>query len=286
MTKKMEYRYFFASELRATNESDKEPMIEGYPAMFGKNSEDLGGFIERIAPGAFRRTLKNGADVRALWNHDQNYVLGRTKSGTVKLVEDGKGLRMVNRPPDTTWARDLMVSIGREDVTQMSFGFWVVDEEWKQRKDKPPLRTLKEVELVDVSVVTFPAYPDTKVALRSLDEWRKGNDKESSDEVQRKENGFTSLEELVAELDEKELITVNDGEDMFNFRDFEQFERISEKVNELKTRSDSTQSRDEDNTDDVESSQGQEKDTEDTGTPSRPDNVMTRWNKKLRENIL
>ena len=267
MERKIEWRHFFADEIRAVQEADKETKIEGYPAMFDRFSEDLGGFVERIAPGAFRKTLRNGADVRALWNHDHNYVLGRTKSGTLKLVEDKKGLRMVNRPPDTQWARDLMVSIGREDVTQMSFGFWVVDEEWKQRKGKPPIRTLKEVELVDVSVVTYPAYPDTEVALRSMEKWQNRDVSANTVKIDPETFRESIMESKGYGDPEIELITVKDGEDIFSFRDFEQFERVSEKITEL--RSESTPSRDDD---------------EKEGVQSQPNkDLMQRLNKRLRE---
>ena len=263
MTRKIEWRHYFGDELRAIDESDGEPKVEGYPAMFDKYSEDLGGFVERIAPGAFKKSLKNGADVRALWNHDQNFVLGRTKSGTVKLREDDKGLYMINRPPNTQWARDLMVSIGRKDVTQMSFGFWVVDDEWKERKDKPPVRTLNEVELVDVSVVTFPAYPDTKVALRSMEAWQK---KTQPEEEPEKKDMFSLPEE------NEDQITITDGDNSFIFRDFEQFDRVVAKVVEMKEKeTEATQSRAEEKDEDIE------------GTQSRPVDVMKRLGKRVTE---
>jgi len=263
MTRKIEWRHYFGDELRAIDESDGEPKVEGYPAMFDKYSEDLGGFVERIAPGAFKKSLKNGADVRALWNHDQNFVLGRTKSGTVKLREDDKGLYMINRPPNTQWARDLMVSIGRKDVTQMSFGFWVVDDEWKERKDKPPVRTLNEVELVDVSVVTFPAYPDTKVALRSMEAWQK---KTQPEEEPEKKDMFSLPEE------NEDQITITDGDNSFIFRDFEQFDRVVAKVVEMREKeTEATQSRAEEKDEDIE------------GTQSRPVDVMKRLGKRVTE---
>ena len=263
MTRKIEWRHYFGDELRAIDESDGEPKVEGYPAMFDKYSEDLGGFVERIAPGAFKKSLKNGADVRALWNHDQNFVLGRTKSGTVKLREDDKGLYMINRPPNTQWARDLMVSIGRKDVTQMSFGFWVVDDEWKERKDKPPVRTLNEVELVDVSVVTFPAYPDTKVALRSMEAWQK---KTQPEEEPEKKDMFSLPEE------NEDQITITDGDNSFIFRDFEQFDRVVAKVVEMKEKeTKATQSR------------AEEEDADIEGTQSRPVDVMKRLGKRVTE---
>jgi HK97 family phage prohead protease len=141
--------------------------------VFNSWSGDLGGFTEKIAPGAFKESLSRGDDVRALLNHDANYVLGRTKSGTLELSEDKKGLRIVNAPPDTQWARDLQVSIDRGDIDQMSFGFVTRKDQWEEDKEtKKVSRTLLEVDLVDVSPVTFPAYPDTTVAIRSMDEWK------------------------------------------------------------------------------------------------------------------
>jgi uncharacterized protein len=134
-----------------------------------KHCEDLGGFREKIAPGAFKRSLENGADVRALLNHDSNYVLGRNKSGTLFLSEDERGLKIEITPPDTQWARDLMVSMERGDIDQMSFGFYTISDDW-ETKDGENIRTLREVELFDVSVVTYPAYTATSANVRSAEE--------------------------------------------------------------------------------------------------------------------
>lgn len=148
--------------------------IVGYAAVFDSMSEDLGGFREKIKKGAFKEALKK-SDARALFNHDRNYVLGRQSSGTLGLKEDKKGLYVEINPPDTQFARDLMVSIGRGDINQQSFGFSVSKDSWEDlEQDKTPIRTLVEIgELFDVSPVTFPAYPETQVALRSLDDARK-----------------------------------------------------------------------------------------------------------------
>lgn len=150
-------------------DDDSLPKVEGYAAVFNKDSEDMG-FIERIAPGAFKKALKT-SDVRALFNHDSNIILGRTSAGTLELKEDKKGLMMSVTPPDTQLVRDMVLSpIERGDITQQSFGFTVKSDEWKEIDGKVPIRTITEIgELFDVSPVTFPAYPDTAVALRSLD---------------------------------------------------------------------------------------------------------------------
>lgn len=140
--------------------------ISGHAAVFDSYSEDLGGFREIIRPGAFAKTIGE-ADIRALWNHDTNYVLGRNRANTLSLTEDGKGLAVEITPPDTGWARDLVTTIQRGDVDQMSFGFRVVQDRWRT-EDKQPVRELLEVELFDVSPVTFPAYPETQVQARAI----------------------------------------------------------------------------------------------------------------------
>jgi len=181
MKREVERRYIPVSDLKVERRSDgyEKPKISGYAAVFGKWSEDLGGFREKIAPGAFTKALK-GSDPRALFNHDANHVLGRQSAGTLILKEDKKGLFMEIDPPDTQCARDLMVSIDRGDITQQSFGFYLAAEgdEWAEDKKTGAItRTITEVEeLLDVSPVTYPAYPDTDVALRSLDKFKETNE--------------------------------------------------------------------------------------------------------------
>lgn len=163
-----ERRYLQVKELRVQRDADK-PKIVGYAAVFNRLSENLGGFREKIKPGAFKNALKK-SDARALFNHDSNYVLGRQGAGTLTLKEDDKGLWMEIDPPDTQFARDLMVSIERGDINQQSFGFTVASDSWEDLNKQESLRTLNEIdELFDVSPVTFPAYPDTSVALRSME---------------------------------------------------------------------------------------------------------------------
>lgn len=160
-----EQRSFKAAELRV--EGEQSPVIRGYAAVFNSISEDLGYFREIIRPGAFKKTINDGADVRALFNHNPNYIIARTKSNTLKLSEDGKGLFIEATPPDTTWARDLVTSIKRGDIDQMSFGFKTVKDKWgTENGDR--MRELLEVRLFDVSPVTYPAYPQTSVSARSI----------------------------------------------------------------------------------------------------------------------
>lgn len=181
-----ETRFFVISELRAEqkDEEGKQKKLVGHAALFNKIT-DLGWFREKIEPGAFAETIKND-DIRALWNHDKNFVLGRTSAETLSLKEEKKGLAVEIDPPPTTWANDLMVSIERGDVSQMSFAFQVTKEEWNyaDKKNETDLRTLKKVKLFDVSPVTFPAYPDTDVALRSFEKWEDARALEEAEEQQ------------------------------------------------------------------------------------------------------
>lgn len=159
----IERRSFPIREIRATDGDN--PKISGYAAVFDELSENLGGFYERIQRGAFANTLET-ADVRALWNHDSNYPLGRSRAGTLALSEDETGLAFEIDPPETSYAKDLLVSMRRGDVDQMSFGFITIRDKWEQIGGQV-IRTLLEVELFDVSPVTYPAYPTTSATVRS-----------------------------------------------------------------------------------------------------------------------
>ena len=169
----IERRNVPVSELRAITDDAGLRKITGYAAVFNSLSEDLGWFREKIEPGAFRDSIV-ADDIRALWNHDSNFVLGRNTSGSLSLSEDDRGLKIEINPPDSQWARDLMTSIDRGDIDKMSFGFRTISDRWETR-DKEEIRTLEKVQLFDISPVTFPAYADTEVGLRSLEEHRKAN---------------------------------------------------------------------------------------------------------------
>jgi HK97 family phage prohead protease len=176
----IETRTFKAQELRADGESRR---VEGYAAVFGSESENLGWFTEEIAPGAFDDVMRD--DVRALYNHDENLILARTRSGTLELSLDGKGLRYAFEAPNTTAGNDLLESIRRGDITQSSFGFRVKEDKWENKdveengnKMTKTKRTIVKLErLYDVSPVTFPAYPDTEVARRSMEAATKQEEK-------------------------------------------------------------------------------------------------------------
>ena len=146
--------------------------LVGYAAVFDSPSENLGGFREFIKRGAFKRSIESNVDCRALVDHDTRLVLGRRSSGTLQLAEDSRGLLIEVQMPDVSYARDLAELMRRGDVSQMSFGFTVPagGDEWgpPAAGDTLRTRTIKSVDLAEVSVVTFPAYPATEVSLRSM----------------------------------------------------------------------------------------------------------------------
>lgn len=161
-------------EEHATAESAAAPTIEGYAAIFDSESEDLGGFREVIKPGAFDRAIKDKADVRALLNHDPNHVLGRVKNGTLELGVDDTGLRAKITPPPTSTGRDVITSLKRGDLDGMSFAFRTITDAW-HLQDEQPIRELLDLELVDVSIVAYPAYSATSVSARALQDARKAS---------------------------------------------------------------------------------------------------------------
>ena len=154
--------------LRELRAADGQSMtIRGYAALFDTLSEEIYGmFYERVAVGAFTNALKT-SDPRCLLNHDPNFVLGRASAGTLRATEDEKGLAIECELPDTQVGRDLMTSIKRGDITQMSFAFSVASDDWQYVGPKL-IRTVVEVdELFDVSPVTFPAYDQTSVSANA-----------------------------------------------------------------------------------------------------------------------
>lgn len=179
-----EERIFVVDDLeaRADGGEDKPLRIVGHPVVYNRWSEDLGGFRERIAPGAATKTLRE-ADIRVLFNHNADYLLGRNTAGTATFTESSRGVRMEAFPPDTPTIRDLVITpMQRGDLTQMSFAFRVVNPEpfdpdptvrygdhWEPPKEAGGLweRTVNEIAMYDASVVTFPAYTQTDAAVRS-----------------------------------------------------------------------------------------------------------------------
>jgi len=147
-------------------------IITGYAAVFNERSNNLGGFVETVKPGAFTKTL-NESDVRAYLNHDKNLILGRMSAGTLRIAEDATGLHYEIEASEASYAKDLLISLDRGDINQSSFAFSVVGpngESWSYTDDNFPVRSLNEVRLFDVSPVVTPAYDGTTVSFseRSL----------------------------------------------------------------------------------------------------------------------
>jgi uncharacterized protein len=164
-------RRFVKTEVRASGAGEPS-LIEGYAAVFDSRSEDLGWYQEmreEIDPHAFDNVLATNPDVRGLFNHDSNFVLGRTTAGTLRLKVDARGLQYSIDPPDTQVARDLMVSIRRKDITGSSFAFVCKRDQWTDNEDGSVTRRILEFDqLLDVSPVTNPAYPASSVGANSL----------------------------------------------------------------------------------------------------------------------
>lgn len=159
-------------ELRADDGNEGGlPSIRGHAAVFNQRSEDLGGWFEVILPGAFDESLARGDDVRALVDHDPSKILGREKANTLSLDVDEKGLQVKIDPPNTTVARDIIENIRTGNVDSMSFAF-TVDEDGQRLVFPDDGTIVREVfnvsRLFDVSPVSYPAYVDTDVAVRSM----------------------------------------------------------------------------------------------------------------------
>lgn len=163
---KIERRNFPIEDMEVRSEEGKPTILRGYAAVFEKLSVPLYGFREKIRAGAFARSLEKN-NIKALWNHNADFPLGSTKGGTLKLEEDEKGLRFELELPDNSWGRDAAIAVKRKDVDGVSFGFSVNKDEWDRSNEKEPIRTLVDVNLVEISPTPFPAYPATSVSARS-----------------------------------------------------------------------------------------------------------------------
>lgn len=159
-------------EKRTSKMEQEGGKLVGYAAVYAPAmSEDLGGFREKISPGAFDKSLENNADIRALWDHNTSQPLARTTNGSLKVSSDKRGLRVeIELPEGVSYADDLRQLVRSGVVNQMSFGFLVPPggDTWEKDEDGNALRTLNSIDLHEVSVVSIPAYPDTTVALRGL----------------------------------------------------------------------------------------------------------------------
>lgn len=174
MTDEMQTRSFQSELVTRADDNSKDPIIEGYFAVFDSPYQISSNYSESIARGAFTETLKD-ADVRALINHDTSKVLGRTKAGTLELREDEKGLwGRIHINSNDTEAMNLYERVKRGDVSQCSFGFRIQSQETKVNENKVHW-IIKQVRLFEVSACTFPAYEQTGISARQKDieEFRK-----------------------------------------------------------------------------------------------------------------
>ncbi|WP_370548621.1 HK97 family phage prohead protease [Edwardsiella tarda] len=168
----------YSSEVRAEQHSEQPTRIIGYGSVFNSRSEPLWGFREIIKPGAFDDVLSD--DVRGLFNHDPNFILGRSTAGTLSLAVDDKGLRYDIEAPDTQTIRDLVIApMMRGDINQSSFSFRVArdGEHWYEDDEGIVIREISRFSrLFDVSPVTYPAYQEADSGVRSMKAWQEARD--------------------------------------------------------------------------------------------------------------
>ena len=166
MSKNRESFYLPQRELRITTDASGSRTVVG---TIPYNSPSAGlPWIETIAPGAFADALKPGADVLMLRDHDASLLLGRTTSGTLTLRDSAEGLQFTCRLPNTTTANDLAESLGRKDISGTSFGFITNKDVWADDGKGNLTRVLQSVELFECSICSFPAFPDSTAAIRSV----------------------------------------------------------------------------------------------------------------------
>jgi HK97 family phage prohead protease len=173
-------------ELRADESGTKT--LTGYAAVFNSPTDIGGYFTEQIAPGAFAETIRG--DVRCLFNHQSG-----DKSGTLRLLEDAHGLRFEVDLPDTVLGRDVGTLVARGDISGCSFDFRAMKQSWDDTVD-PPKRTLEKVEISEVSIVTFPAYADTTVGVRSLEAIRAEAEDRRAEEKRKADNAAAAARRL------------------------------------------------------------------------------------------
>ncbi|EAE1299618.1 HK97 family phage prohead protease [Listeria monocytogenes] len=165
MKVKTEQRTFNINNIKTRDDTDTDVItLTGYASVFNSSTMISDWFEETIEQGAFTRAISDNNDIRCLFNHDWAHVLGRTKAGTLRLEEDDHGLKFEVTLPNTTVARDLVESLKRGDINQCSFGFIPVQETWNYDSD-PISRVITDVDLMEVSIVSLPAYEDTEVDL-------------------------------------------------------------------------------------------------------------------------
>jgi HK97 family phage prohead protease len=198
----------FNIETRVDSTEDGRDLVVGHASVYDSRSNNLGGFYEFIERGAFTEELIANSDVRALINHDPNLILARNTSGTLNLTADERGLKYEFEMPETSYGKDLAISMKRGDITQSSFAFTVAEDDWSTDDEGNNIRTIKKIDrLYDISAVTYPAYnmaeSDLVVAKRGLKEYQQSLVEETKEEIiEEKENNLVrnSLISLNIEL--------------------------------------------------------------------------------------
>lgn len=174
----IEKRYFEIKSIsneENKNQESPQSVFTGKAVLFDQETTLCEGIYEKVDKKAFERALKDD-DIRCLFNHDPNYVIGRKKSGTLELEERDDGLYFSVVPPENQWCKDLEKSIKRGDINQCSFAFSVKKDEFKTDEEGGIHRTILDGKLYDVSIVTYPAYEETLVNVRSrVEEFKKNN---------------------------------------------------------------------------------------------------------------
>jgi HK97 family phage prohead protease len=183
----------FKTQFKITREklNPDEKVIEGYFALYESETELFPNTFEIISKGAFDNTLKN--DIRALWNHSTQYVLGRNTSGSLELRVDEKGLFGIIKLPNTQYANDLFELVQRGDVDQCSFGFNILNEDLEELASGGYRWRINEIDLHEISVVTFPAYENTSVQARhkQVEQIEQRKLQEKKDKLTKKIKGLT-----------------------------------------------------------------------------------------------
>lgn len=166
---KLEQRSIRAAEIRVSTGANGAVVLAGYAVIFNSPSVDLGGFTEIVASGTFSRTLRESPDILCLRDHVPSQLLGRTTAGTLTLNQDSKGLAFSVSLPNTPIALDTAENIRLGNLDACSFGFSVPQggDKWVTTSDGSIVRTLNDVDLAEISITSFAAYPATSVNLRS-----------------------------------------------------------------------------------------------------------------------
>ena len=221
----------FGLEVRKTSQGAR---VEGYAAVFNSRSVNLGGFVEILKPGCFKKAL-NKTDARCLFNHNENFVLGRVSAGTLRLKEDDRGLFMSVDLPDTQIGRDLAVSIARGDINQQSFAFSGATDKWSEERGLP-LRTITQVEEIwDTSIVTRPAYPETTAALRSLQTFKQARNPRFEFSKGSKNTMNPTMQKLLEERASihADMVRITDNEDEPTGSNRDAWENLNERFETL-----------------------------------------------------